>query len=140
MEDYWEIMERCEELAKEAESKGNRPIGSVIMLGGEIVAEAEESAHTNEDVSYHAEMEVIRKARKILGKDMSRSILFTNHEPCVMCSYAIRYHRIGTVVFKERARFLGGDGNYHILTTRNVPAAWGAPVRVVCLEEKKIKS
>ena len=123
MEDYLAIMERCEELAKEAEATGNRPIGSVIMLGGEIIAEASESAHTNEDVSYHAEMEVIRKARKILGKDMSRSVLFTNHEPCVMCSYAIRYHRIGTVVFKERARFLGGDGNYHILTTRNVPAA-----------------
>ena len=140
MEEYYQVMERCEELAKEAESKGNRPIGSVMMLGGEIIAEAEESAHTNEDVSYHAEMEVIRKARKILGKDMRRSILITNHEPCIMCSYAIRYHRIGTVVFKERARFLGGDGNYQILTTRNVPAAWGAPVRVVCLPEKELKS
>ncbi|MGI9547424.1 MAG: nucleoside deaminase [Flavobacteriaceae bacterium] len=135
MKEYRKIMERCEELAKEAESKGNRPYGSVMMLGGEIIAEAEESAHTNEDVSYHAEMEVIRKARKILGKDMRRSILITNHEPCIMCSYAIRYHRIGTVVFKERATFLGGDGNYQILTTRNVPAAWGAPVRVICLSE-----
>ena len=135
MEEYLKIMERCEELGKEAEAQGNRPIGSVIMLGGEVVAEASESAHTNEDVSYHAEMEVIRKARKILGKDMRRTVLITNHEPCVMCSYAIRYHRIGTVVFKERARFLGGDGNYHILTTRNVPAGWGAPVRVVCLPE-----
>ena len=136
MEEYLKIMERCEELGKEAEADGNRPIGSVIMLGGEVVAEASESAHTNEDVSCHAEMEVIRKARKILGKDMRRTVLITNHEPCVMCSYAIRYHRIGTVVFKERARFLGGDGNYHILTTRNVPAGWGAPVRVVCLSEE----
>lgn len=135
-------MDRCEELAKEAESKGNRPFGSIIMRGGEIVAEAEDASHTKEDISCRAEMEVIRKARKILGKDMSRSILFSNHEPCVMSSYAIRYHRIGTVVYKERARFLGGDGNYHILTTRNVPAAWGAPVRVVCLEEedRKVKS
>ena len=135
MDDYWKIMERCEELAKEAEAKGNRPIGSVITVGGKIIAEAEESAHTNEDVSCHSEMEVIRKARKTLGKDMRGAVLFTNHEPCVMCSYAIRYHRIGTVVFKERARFLGGDGNYHILTTRNVPSGWGAPVRVVCLPE-----
>ena len=136
MKDYLEVMERCEELAKQAESKGNRPIGSIIMYGGEIVAEAEDTTHTNEDISCHAAMEVIRKARKTLGKDMSRSVLFCNHEPCVMSSYAIRYHRIGTVVFNERARFLGGDGNYHILTTRNVPAAWGAPVRVVCLPER----
>jgi len=136
MDDYLKIMERCEELGQEAEAKGNRPIGSVIMLGGKIIAEAEESAHTNEDVSYHAEMEAIRKARKILGKSMRGAVLFTNHEPCIMCSYAIRYHRIGTVVFKERARFLGGDGNYAILTTRNVPSGWGAPVRVVCLPDK----
>lgn len=140
MEDYWSVMERCAELAQAAEAKGNSAVGSVLMLGGQIIAEAEEAATSKEDVSCHAEMEVIRKARKKMGKDLRGAVLVTTKEPCVMCSYAIRFHRISTVVYKEKATFLGGDGSYHILTTRNVPGDWGAPVRVVALKNKKVRS
>jgi tRNA(adenine34) deaminase len=136
MEDYWRVMERCEELAQMAETNGNSSVGSILMVGGKIIAEAEEASTSKEDVSCHAEMEVIRKARKVLGKDLRGAVLVSTKEPCVMCSYAIRFHRISTVVYKEKATFLGGDGSYHILTTRNVPGDWGAPVRVVKLSQK----
>ncbi len=140
MEDYWSVMERCEELAEMAETNGNSAVGSVLMVGGKIIAEAEEASNSKEDVSCHAEMEAIRKARKKLGKDLRGAVLVSTKEPCVMCSYAIRFHRISTVVYRQKATFLGGDGSYHILTTRNVPGDWGAPVRVVQLKKKKVNS
>ncbi|MGW9684998.1 nucleoside deaminase [Flagellimonas sp. 2504JD1-5] len=135
MENANKFMARCEALASQAATKGNSPVGSLLVMDDKIVAEAEESATTKQDVTCHAEMEVIRKARKILGKNMSNAILYTTKEPCVMCSYAIRFHKIRTVVFKEKSVELGGaNSTYNLLISDNVPKSWGPPVKCVHLE------
>ncbi|MEX0362304.1 MAG: nucleoside deaminase [Allomuricauda sp.] len=130
------FMERCEVLAGQAVSKGNSAVGSLIVVDDTIVAEAEEAATSKQDVSRHAEMEVLRKARAILGKNMSRATLYSNKEPCVMCSYAIRVHRIGTVIYKEKSGEMGGaNGTFDVLTTEKVPEGWGPPVHCIQLEQ-----
>ncbi|WP_431128871.1 nucleoside deaminase [Flagellimonas flava] len=130
------FMERCEALASKATSKGNSAVGSLIVVDDKIIAEAEEAATSKQDVSRHAEMEVLRKARAILGKDMSSAILYSNKEPCVMCSYAIRVHRIGTVIYKEKSGEMGGaNGTFDVLTTEKVPEGWGPPVHCIQLEQ-----
>ncbi|MEX0314976.1 MAG: nucleoside deaminase, partial [Allomuricauda sp.] len=96
MENANYFMAKCEQLANRAAFRGNSAVGSIIVVNNEIVAQAEEAVETKQDISCHAEMEVIREARKILGKNMSGAILYTTKEPCVMCSYAIRFHRIST--------------------------------------------
>ncbi|WP_420603085.1 nucleoside deaminase [Flagellimonas sp.] len=137
MENAQNFMARCEELASQAATKGNSPVGSLIVVDNKIVAEAEEAGATKQDVSCHAEMEVIREARKTLGKDMSNATLFTTKEPCVMCSYVIRFHRIGTVVFKEKSAELGGaSSDYNLLVSQNAPKGWGPPVRCIHLKEE----
>jgi len=126
-------MEICETLARNAASKGNSAVGSLLLSNNKVIAKAEEAVHSNQDVSCHAEMEVIRKARKILGRDMSGTVLVTNKEPCVMCSYAIRYHKISKVVYKEHASSLGGiNSQFNLLTTDAVPPEWGSPT--ICIE------
>ncbi|WP_420321295.1 nucleoside deaminase [Flagellimonas sp.] len=135
MKNAKDFMARCEALAVHAAAKGNSAVGSLIVVNNKIVAEAEEAGFTKEDVSCHAEMEVIRKARKKLGKDMSGAILFTTKEPCIMCSYAIRFHKISTVVFKEKSVELGGaNSTYNLLTSDNVPESWGPPVQCIHVE------
>jgi tRNA(adenine34) deaminase len=135
MQDFTKYVEICETLARSAASKGNSAVGSLIILDNEIVAKAEEAVTTERDVSCHAEMEVIRKARKTIGEDMTGAILVSNKEPCVMCSYAIRFHKIGKVVYKDRAGWLGGlNSAFNVLTTDEVSPDWGLPV--VCIEYK----
>ncbi len=138
MQQLTKYMEICETLARNAASKGNSAVGSLVVLNNEIVAKAEEAVATKEDVSCHAEMEAIRKARKRIGKDMSGAILVTNKEPCVMCSYAIRHHKISKVVYQERSGSLGGaNGSFNLLTSLEVPSVWGPPV--ICVELKTLK-
>ncbi|TMU54675.1 nucleoside deaminase [Flagellimonas algicola] len=130
------FMERCEVLAGQAASKGNSAVGSLIVVDDTIIAEAEEAATSQQDVSCHAEMEAIRRARAILGKDMSNVVLYSNKEPCVMCSYAIRVHRIGTVIYKEKSGEMGGaNGTFDVLASENVPEGWGPPVHCIQLEQ-----
>lgn len=137
MENLNHFMARCEQLAHQAAAKGNSPVGSLIVVDNKIVAEAEEAVATKQDVSSHAEMEVLREARTILGKDMSNATLFTTKEPCVMCSYVIRFHRIGKVVYKEKSMQLGGASSaYNLLVTENVPEGWGSPVKCIHLEQE----
>jgi len=135
MEEFIKYMKICETLAQSAASKGNSPVGSLIVLNGEIVAESEEAVATKQDVSCHAEMEVIRKARKVIGMDFTGAILVSTKEPCVMCSYAIRYHKISTMVYKEKASALGGvTSAYDLLVSEQVPEGWGPPVKCILIE------
>ena len=126
MKDDQYFMERCEVLGIEAGKKGNPPVGAVIVRNEEIICEAEEAAKSENDVTCHAEIEVLRKAVKILqSNDLSDCILFTTHEPCVMCSYAIRFYKIKKVVYKHAVNYLGGiTSSMPVLLTDEVPPHW----------------
>ena len=100
-------MRRCIELARQAISSGDTPVGSLIVEGGELVAEGVEAVRARQDATAHAEMEALRTAFDRRGsRDLSGCTLYTSVEPCVMCAYAIRLARISVVVSGAR----GGDG------------------------------
>ncbi len=132
-----EWMERCELLGKQAGEKGNSPVGALIVQKGEVVAEAEESAKSKNDVTCHAEIEALRKAvSKLQTLDLSDCVLYTTHEPCVMCSYAIRFYKIKKVVYRNGVKYLGGiHSSFPILVTDEVPRHWSEPPEIV-----KVKS
>ncbi|MCL6274627.1 nucleoside deaminase [Muricauda sp. 2012CJ35-5] len=135
--DHEQYLLRCEELASTAKENGNSAVGSLLVFNNQIVAEAEEAVATKKDITAHAEMEVLKKARKVIGKDMSGAILYSTKEPCIMCSYAIRYHKIEKVVYKEvSGQFGGAHGNYDVLLTKNVPEDWGLPVQCIQMKGK----
>ena len=126
-------MQRCEVLASMAAAKGESPVGAVIVKNGEIIGESMEAVKSRNDITCHAELEAIRFAVKKTGRsDLSDCVLYTTHEPCVMCSYSIRFYKIKKVVFQNTVQYLGGiSSSMALLATNEVPPHWNkAPVIV----------
>jgi len=127
---------RCEALGKAAAKKGNSPVCAVIIKDDKIISEAEEAVKSKNDITCHAEIEAIRIAiRKLNLTDLSECILYTSHEPCIMCSYAIRYYKIKKIVFLNAVDYLGGTtSSMALLKSDDVPPNWGKPPQIVHLK------
>jgi len=101
---------RAVELALETERHGNLPIGAVIVLNGEIVAEAGNCLiapfyHPGR----HAETEALRGVPAELWTRSREMTCYTTLEPCVMCFGALLLHGIGRVIFGAEDK-KGGAG------------------------------
>jgi tRNA(adenine34) deaminase len=93
------FMNRAIELALQAEEEGNLPVGSLITLEGEIVAEGHSRVYVPKyDLTRHAEMEAIRALPPDLWKNPGKLTIYTTLEPCLMCMGAILLFGIGRVV------------------------------------------
>ena len=124
-------MDICNRLAEKAGLKGNPAAGALIVQNGIVVARAGEASETKGDITSHAEIEAIRKAVKKIGPDLSQCVLYTTHEPCVMCAYPIRYHAIGKIVIRSAVKFFAGTGtDFPLLITDKVPAHWSPPPEI----------
>lgn len=87
------------EEAKVSLREGNNGFGAVIIRDGSIIASAHDQEDTDNDCTSHAEINVIRKASKKLGKKLSGCMLVSTHEPCPMCSSAIVWSGISGVAY-----------------------------------------
>ena len=132
METHNFFLAQCEVLAKQAASKGNQPAGAIITRENKIIGEAEEASKSKNDITCHAELEVIRLVvQKIKTNNLSDCVLYSTHEPCIMCAYAIRFHQIKKVIYQNAVNFLGGvSSSMPLLTTHEVPPHW-APAPVI---------
>lgn len=93
-------MKRAIQQAKKAEALGEVPIGAVVVLDGEIIAEAHNLRETTQDATTHAEMLAIQAACKKVGSwRLERAQLFVTLEPCPMCSGAMILSRVAEVYF-----------------------------------------
>lgn len=109
LKQHEQYMQLCIELAKVAKRRGDNPVGSILVRNGEVIGEGIEGGKTHKDITYHAEIEAIRDATKKLDtQDFSSCILYTTHEPCIMCSYVIRQSKIATVVTGIATGDIGG--------------------------------
>ncbi len=116
------MMARCIELSRDAIGQGEYPFGTVIAAGGQIVAEAVDRTIREGDVTCHAEVIALSIAQKALGRRALReATLYSNVEPCVMCSYCIREAWIGRVVFALGSPVMGGLSKWNILRTPASP-------------------
>lgn len=94
------IMQECLKLARQAEKRGEVPVGCVIVKDGQIIVRTRNSKENDLDATAHAEMRAIRKACKVLKtKNLSGCELFVTKEPCAMCAGAVMNARISKVVF-----------------------------------------
>ncbi len=91
---------RAIELAHLSRANGNHPFGSLLVDGsGRVVLEAENTALT-EDLTAHAEFNVVRAAcRQFDVATLEGATLYSATEPCAMCSGAIYWSGIGRVVY-----------------------------------------
>lgn len=111
-----EIMAHCIALSEKAARKGEHPFAAVICTKFKIIAAATNRAVRDRDVSRHAEIVALSEAQRVLrGKAMEDCTLYTNVEPCTMCSFPIREARVGKVVFAITSPLMGGLSRWNIL-------------------------
>lgn len=76
------------------------PFGAVIVREGVIVAEGWNEVTSTNDPTAHAEMQVIRRACRELGRfDLAGCEIYTSCEPCPMCLAAIYWARLDRIHF-----------------------------------------
>ncbi len=102
-------IQKCIELARISKERGESPVGSIVVRNSKIIGEGIESVKSRNDLSFHSEIEAIRDACQYLGhRNLSDCVLYTTHEPCIMCSYIIRQTGIKKVVFGISSDEIGG--------------------------------
>ncbi len=103
------MMARAIELSRTAVDEGEYPFGTVIAHNGEVVAEAINHAVREGDVTRHAEVIALTAAQKAIGRsELGRCTIYTNVEPCAMCSYCIRESQVGRVIYALASPAMGG--------------------------------
>jgi tRNA(Ile)-lysidine synthase len=89
--------------AKEATTRGEVPVGAVVLYHDQPIAQASNTSFELSDMTRHAELEVLRLAVQKLGTPyLTDCTLVVTLEPCLMCFGAALEARIGRIVFAAR--------------------------------------
>src|SRR6266852_8625112 len=87
----------------EAMARGDWPTGSVIVLGGNVVASGQNRQNTLNDLTVHAETDALRSAFASLKRtSLEGATLYTTMEPCPMCAEAMRMAKVARLVLGLR--------------------------------------
>ena len=102
-ENELQYIRRAIELGREGMVKGvGGPFGAVIVLDGEVIAEAYNEVIAGHDPTAHAEVQAIRKACvKKRTFHLPGATIYSSCEPCPMCMGAIYWAHIDRVVYSS---------------------------------------
>lgn len=114
-------IKKCIALAELSAKKGEAPFGSLIVKNGKVIAACTNANEKKHDVTSHAEIMAMRMAQKKLKtKDLKDCIIYSNCEPCPMCSFIMRELHFKKVVFGVRSPNMGGYSKWKILQDKNL--------------------
>lgn len=119
-------------LSEAAVAHGNEPFGALLVKDGQVLLRAENTVDTGRDPTGHAETNLVRMAGAAYDPAfLAECILYTSTEPCPMCSAAIFWSGIRTVVYACSAAQLDtvADVGFN-LTSREVFARARQPMQV----------
>ena len=97
------------EEAKSGLQENGMPIGSVLVLDGNIIGRGRNQWHQKGSVILHAEMDTIENAGKLTPEEYERSIMYTTLSPCQMCSGTIVYLGISKVIIADNEIVMGAE-------------------------------
>ena len=95
--------------ARAGRDEGGVPIGSVLVIDGEIVGRGHNRRVQQGNPILHGEMDCLRNAGRLPARDYRRATLYTTLSPCDMCSGAILLFGIPRIVMAENSSFLGAE-------------------------------
>ncbi len=98
-------------------SEGGIPIGSVLVLDGDIVGRGRNRRIQQGSPILHAEMDCIENAGRLTAADYRKTTLYSTLSPCDMCGGAALLYKIPKVVIGENRTFQGSE---HYLRSRGV--------------------
>lgn len=121
---------------------GNHPFGALLVVGDEMVLTAVNTVNSDHDPTRHAELNLVSQAaRQFDAATLAQATLYTSTEPCAMCTGAIFWAGIRTIVYSCSAAKLGEiAGGSFIVPCRDLLAYGKPPVTVIgpILEEDGI--
>src|SRR6185312_11675418 len=88
-------------------AEGGIPIGSVLVIDGQIVGRGHNRRVQNGSAILHAEMDCLENAGRLSPSDYRKSTLYSTLSPCDMCSGAVLLYKIPRVIIGENRTFKG---------------------------------
>lgn len=86
--------------AQKAFEEDEVPVGAVVVMNERIIARGSNQVEKLNDSTAHAEIIALTAAFNFLGsKYLPEATLYVTVEPCVMCSGALYWSKIGRVVY-----------------------------------------
>lgn len=106
------FMLRAMDLARKAYSLGEAPVGAIVTLNNEILAQAHNRIEIDSDPTAHAEILAIREAARLLGDwRLLYSTVYVTLEPCIMCACALLHARVPRIVYAAHDKNWGAFGS-----------------------------
>ena len=87
-------------VAREAGRAGEVPVGTCVVVAGELLAASGNRTRTDCDPTAHAEVLALREAARKLGNyRLADAIVYSTIEPCAMCAGALVQARVALLVY-----------------------------------------
>jgi cytosine deaminase len=109
MADHTPFMQAAIEEARKGRAAGGIPIGSVLVVDGEIIGRGHNQRVQKGSTIRHAEMDCLEEAGRLPASTYQRATLYSTLSPCDMCSGAVLLYGIPHVVIGENRTFQGPE-------------------------------
>lgn len=103
------FMKAAVEEARKGRAAGGIPIGSVLVLDGEIIGRGHNQRVQQGSTIRHAEMDCLEETGRLPASTYQRATLYSTLSPCDMCSGAVLLYGIPHVVVGENKTFQGPE-------------------------------
>lgn len=90
-------------------AEGGIPIGSVLVLDGEVIGRGHNRRVQQSSVVLHAEMDALENAGRLPAAAYRGATLYSTLSPCDMCSGAALLYGIPRIVVGEHRTFRGPE-------------------------------
>jgi creatinine deaminase len=90
-------------------AEGGIPIGSVLVIDGQIVGRGHNRRVQKGSAILHAEMDCLENAGRLKARDYQRATLYSTLSPCDMCSGTALLYKIPRIVIGENTTFRGPE-------------------------------
>jgi creatinine deaminase len=104
-----EFLRAAIEEARLGRDEGGIPIGSVLVIDGQIVGRGHNRRVQKGSAILHAEMDCLENGGRLQASDYQRSTLYSTLSPCEMCSGTALLYKIPRVVIGENRTFQGPE-------------------------------
>jgi creatinine deaminase len=103
------FLEIAIEEARKGLDEGGIPIGSVLVIEGQVAGRGHNRRVQNGSAILHAEMDCLENTGRLSPTDYRRSVLYSTLSPCDMCSGTALLYRIPRIVIGENRTFQGPE-------------------------------
>ena len=112
--EHW--MREALRAAYEARDRDEVPVGTCVVVAGELLAVAGNRTRTDCEPTAHAEIVALREAARKFGNyRLTEAVVYSTIEPCAMCAGALIQARVKLLVYGATDEKAGAvESHFHI--------------------------